>query len=119
MPPQWLCLKPPRYGRFSPDHRWPLLGDRRGYTSERKRTLPPLSTFFFILETGFREIFSLSTATRKTSDSDTCHRLNVAGDQSRSSARSTRNSNISCFVMLSACRSPNRCRKNWNLHSWL
>src|ERR1700691_4361150 len=30
MPPQWLCLKPPRYGRFSPDHRWPLLGDRRG-----------------------------------------------------------------------------------------
>lgn len=30
MPLQRLCLKPPRYGRFSPDHVCPLLSDRRG-----------------------------------------------------------------------------------------
>ena len=29
-PLQWLCLKPALYGRFSLDHRWPLLGDHRG-----------------------------------------------------------------------------------------
>jgi hypothetical protein len=29
-PLQQLCLKPSLYGRFSPDHLWPVLGDHRG-----------------------------------------------------------------------------------------
>jgi hypothetical protein len=32
-----LCLKPSRYGRFSLDHLWPLLGDHRGRHTRRLR----------------------------------------------------------------------------------